>query len=103
MFEDMDFSKMGAMLEEMQKKAREFEEQSQNKEFVVKSGGSMVAIKISGKGEVLDVSIDDSLLQDKDSLSILLISAMNDAIKLVENEKKNIASQMLGGLGGLNL
>ena len=25
---------------------------------------------------------------------------MNDAVKLIENEKKNLASKMLGGFGG---
>ncbi|CZE46057.1 YbaB/EbfC family nucleoid-associated protein [Campylobacter geochelonis] len=100
MFDGLDFSKMGGMFEEMQKKARELELESQNKEFSVKSGAGMVEIKLNGKGEVLDVSIDESLFEDRESLQILLISAMNDAIKLVENEKKNIATKMLGGLGG---
>ncbi len=102
MFEGLDFSKMGSMLEEMQQKAKELEEQNEKKEFIVKSGAGMVAIKINGKGEVLDIVIDDSLLQDKQSLSILLISAMNDAVKLIENEKKNIAANMFSNFTGLN-
>lgn len=102
MFEGMDFSKMGEMFDDLQKKAKELEEANSNKEFCVKSGGGMVAIKINGKGEVLDIIIDDSLLEDKESMSILLISAMNDAIKLIENEKKNLASNMLTGLMGAN-
>ena len=61
----------------------------------------IVEIKISGKGEVLDVSIDDSLMSDKDSLQILLISAINDAVKLIDNEKKNLAAKMLGDIGNL--
>ena len=61
----------------------------------------MVAIRLNGAGEVLDLSIDDSLFSDKESLQILLISAIGDAIKLVENEKKGAAASMLGGLGGL--
>lgn len=97
MFEGIDFSKMGEMFEEMQKKVKDLEAENEKKEFSVKSGGGMVEIKISGKGEILDVNIDDELFSDKESLQILLISAMNDAIKLVENEKKNIASKMLGG------
>lgn len=99
MFEGLDLSKMNEMFADMQKKAAELENESANREFSVKSGAGMVEIKISGKGEVLDVLIDDSLLSDKDSLQILLISAMNDAVKLIENEKKNMATKMLGGLG----
>jgi len=39
MFEGIDFSKMGRMLEEAQKKAQEIEQESQKREFSVKSGG----------------------------------------------------------------
>lgn len=99
MFDGLDFSKMENMFEELQNKAKELENENENKEFSVKSGAGMVEIKINGKGEVMDLNIDDSLLGDKESLQILLISAMNDAIKLVENQKKNIAAKMLGNLG----
>lgn len=98
MFEGMDFSKISSAIDEMSKKAKELDEANASKEFFVKSGGGMISIKINGKGEILDIFIDDSLLDDKESLSILLISAMNDAIKLIENEKKNIASSMLGDI-----
>ena len=102
MFEGLDFSKVGQMLEDVQKKARELESQSESKEFTVKAGGGLVSVKVNGKGEFVDISIDDSLLEDKESLQILLISAVNDVVKAVENEKKLTASKMLGGLGGLN-
>ena len=51
-------------------------------------------------GEIIDIDIDDSLLEDKESLQILLISAVNDVIKMVEDDKKLAASKMLGSLGG---
>ena len=100
MLDGFDFSKMGEMIEEMQKKAKEIEEANANKEYTVKSGGGLVSVKINGNGEVMDLNIDDSLFEDKESLQILLISAMNDAVKLIENEKKQTAAQMLG-LGNL--
>ncbi|MBE2985212.1 YbaB/EbfC family nucleoid-associated protein [Campylobacter sp. RM9344] len=103
MFEGLDFSKMGAMLEEVQKKAKEFEDESSAREFGAKSGGGLVSVKANGKGEILDISIDDSLLEDKESLQILLISAINDVIKMTEDDKKAMAGRMLGGLGGLKL
>lgn len=98
MFENFDFSKVGDMLAQAQKKAQEFEEQSLTKEFGAKSGGGLVSVRANGKGELLDITIDDSLLEDKESLQILLISAVNDVIKMVEDDKKAMASKMLGGL-----
>lgn len=91
---------MGAMLEEVQKKAKELEDETANREFSVKSGGGLVSVKANGKGEVLDISIDDSLLEDKESLQILLISAVNDVLKMVEDDKKHLATRMLGGFAG---
>lgn len=91
---------MGAMFEEAQKQAKQMEDDAQSKEFTAKSGGGMVKVTMNGKGEVVDISIDDSLLEDKESLQILLISATNDVMNMVEENKKLAASQMLSSLGG---
>ena len=48
---------------------------------------------------MIDITIDDSLLEDKESLQILLIGTINDALKMVEDNKK---SQAMGMFGGLN-
>ncbi len=89
---------MGKLLEGMQEQAQKMESELEAKEFTVKTGGGMVAVTVSGKGEVIDLMIDDSLLEDKESLQILLIAAINDANKMVEDNKKNSAMGMLGGM-----
>jgi len=96
----MDFSKMGEMFQEVQKNAQKMQEEAKNKIYTAKSGGGMVSISIDGEGEVTDITVDDSLLSDKESLQILLISATNDAIKMVEDGKKHAAAHMLQGMGG---
>lgn len=100
MFKDFDLSKMTQILSQAQQKANEFEESLATKEFESKSGGGLISVKINGKSEILDICIDDSLLEDKDSLQILLISAINDAIKLANDEKQNAAASLFGGFGG---
>ncbi len=100
MFENIDFSKMGEMLQKAQEEAKKMEENSKNKEFTAKSGGGLIKVTANGAGEIIDIDIDDSLLEDKESMQILLISAVNDVIKMVEEDKKLAASQMLGSLGG---
>ncbi len=100
MFENMDFSKMGEMLQKAQESASKMQEESAKKEFTSKSGGGMIKVSGNGTGEIIDISIDDSLMDDKESLQILLISAVNDVNKMVEEDKKNAASSMLGSLGG---
>jgi DNA-binding protein YbaB len=47
---------------------------------------------------VINLHLDDSLLEDKDSLQILLMSAMNDVIKQSDENKKMMAMNMMGGM-----
>jgi len=93
---------MSKMLEGMQENASKLQAELESKTFSVKSGGGLLEVSVNGKGEVIDISIDDSLLSDKDSLQILLIGAMNDANKMVEQNKQSSAMGMLGGMGGMN-
>ena len=89
---------MGKMFEQLQSKMSEFEKQQEKVELSAKSGGGMIEVKANGKGEVIDLVIDNSLMEDKESLEILLISAINDLYKMVEENKKSQAINMLGGL-----
>ncbi|EAK0439562.1 YbaB/EbfC family nucleoid-associated protein [Campylobacter lari] len=101
MFENMDFSKMGELLTKAQEKANELEQEALKKEFSAKSGGGLVKVSANGKGEIIDISIDDSLLEDKESMQILLIAAINDVMKMVEQNKKSMASNLFSGMGVL--
>ncbi len=98
MFENLNMGDMGKMLEEMQKKASDVQQESQSRVFTTKSGGGLVEISMNGKGEVIDLNIDDSLLEDKDSLQILLMSSITDIVKMIEDDKKSQAMNMMGGL-----
>jgi len=99
MFEGMDMSKMADMMKDLQAKATEMEEQSKNVTMTAKAGGGMVEVTANGANEIIDITIDDSLLDDKSSMQILLMSAVNDVLKMVEDNKK---SQAMGMMGGMN-
>ena len=99
MFEGLDLGNMGKMVEEMQEKAKEIQEQAKNVQFMAKAGGGLVELTANGAGEVIDLTIDDELMEDKEYLQILLISAMNDVNKMAEDNKK---SQAMGMMGGMN-
>ncbi len=99
MFEGLDLKNMGKMMEQMQQKAQEIQEKSKETILTAHGGGGMVEVQANGMGEIVDINIDDSLLEDKESLQILLISTINEVLKSVEENKK---SQALGMLGGMN-
>jgi DNA-binding YbaB/EbfC family protein len=93
MFGNMD-------LNEMMKKLQENIAEADNKTYTATAGGGMVEATANGKFEIIDLKIDDSLLEDKESLQILIMSAVNDAIKMAIEDKK---SQALSLFGGMNL
>jgi len=98
MFGNLDMSKMQEMLEDMQNKAKEMEEKIKSTTYSVKGGGGLVEVSANGAGEIIDINIDDSLMEDKDALQILLISTINDALKMAEDNKKSQALNMFGGI-----
>jgi len=85
-------------LNEMLKKFQEQMENADSKTYTSTSGGGLVEVSVNGKLEVIDIKIDDSLLEDKESLQILLISAINDAVKMAVEDKKAQALNMFGGM-----
>jgi hypothetical protein len=102
MFEGLNLGDMGKIVEQMQDKAKEIQEQAKNVQFTAKAGGGLIEITANGTGEVIDLNIDSTLLEDKEYLQILLISAMNDVSKTVEENKKSQAMNVMGGMGGMN-
>jgi DNA-binding YbaB/EbfC family protein len=85
-------------LNDMLQKLQEQMQEADNKIYTATSGGGLVEASVNGKFEVIDIKIDDSLLEDKESLQILLMSAINDAIKMAVEDKKQEALNMFGGL-----
>ncbi len=90
---------MSKMLEGMQENAAKLQEELESKTFSVKTGGGLVELSVNGKGEVIDLIIDDSTLTDKNMLQILLIGAINDANKMVQQNQQQSAMGMLGSMG----
>ncbi len=100
MLDGIDLSKinLNEMMGQVQEMAVKAKEDGKNQVFTSKVGGGMIELSINGNSEVTDLQIDDSLLEDKDSLQILLISAMNDVIKQSDDAKKSMAMNMMGGM-----
>jgi DNA-binding YbaB/EbfC family protein len=85
-------------LNSMMEKLQEQMKAADSKIFTANAGGGLVEASVNGKFEVVDIKIDDSLLEDKESLQILLISAINDAIKMMLDDKREEALNMFSGM-----
>ncbi len=89
---------LSEMLKGFEQHAQNLKDELAKKTFSVKSGGGMIELTLNGNGEVIDLNIDEELLEDKDSLQILLIGAINDANKMVQQNQQQSAMGMLGGM-----
>lgn len=77
-------------------------------EYEVAAGGGMVTVRMNGKKELLALDIQPDIVDpdDIETLSDIIVAAVNSAIRKVEEtasaEMEKITGQMnLGGLGGL--
>lgn len=65
------------------------------------AGGGMVTVRVSGKLEVLTVTIDPTLLAtpDRDMLQDLVVAAVNDGIRRAQAMVAEEMGKLTGGLG----
>ena len=97
-----NFGDMIKQAQEMQKKMKELQEGLANLEVEGSSGGGLVKITVTGKGEVKKIKIDPSLMKPEESeiLEDLIVAAFNEAKKKSEEAS---AEEMKKLTGSLNL
>lgn len=82
------------MQERMQKAQQELLDLS----VLGESGAGMVKIKMNGRHDALEVSINPSLADDMEMLQDLVVAAINDAVRKIEKASKDKISQLTAGL-----
>lgn len=94
---------MNAMLKQAQKMQEDMnalQSELEAKEYEVSAGGGMVKISITGKKEVKSISISPEIVDpdDIETLEDILIAAVNEAIKRVEDSAAEEMSKITGSL-----
>jgi DNA-binding YbaB/EbfC family protein len=94
----MDVMKMMKQAQEMQTRL-----QQQMNELSVQAtaGGGMVTVTMNGHKQLLSVTIDPEVVSKDDvaMLQDLIVAAVNDAGRKVEEQMKQSLGGMMGGLG----
>ena len=94
-------------LRQLMKQAQQMQEKllREQGDLVVEAsvGGGMVAVKMNGLKQLLGVSIDPEVLDPDDPamISDLVIAAVNEAGRLVDEELQQKLGGMAGGMPGL--
>ena len=95
---------MNAMLQQAQKMQEDMaamQEELDAREYEVSAGGGAVNIKINGKKQILALDIEPEIVdpEDIETLSDILIAAVNEAIKRVDDTNNAEMSKLTGALG----
>jgi len=96
----VDFMGMMKQAAQLKTKMEAMQAELEATEIEGASGGGLVAVKLTGKGELKGVRIDDSLLQpsEKEVLEDLLVAAHADARRKVEALMQEKMQDVTGGL-----
>jgi DNA-binding YbaB/EbfC family protein len=90
--------------QQLMKQAQKMQEQllKQKEATVVEAtaGGGMISVKMNGNNQLLSIQIDPEVFSggDKDMLQDLIIAAVNEAVRKVEETLNSSMSNMMGGL-----
>ena len=97
-----DFMGMMKQAAQLQSKMQELQAELDHIEVEGAAGGGMVTVKLTAKGDLKGIKIDDSLMKpsDKEILEDLLVAAHADARRKAE---AIMAEKMKGLTGGLPL
>ncbi len=105
MFNFGNIAELMKQVKNMQENVEKAKQELKNEKIIVEVGGGMLKVTVNGLGEIIDLEIDDTLLQDKELLKDLLLSGINEAQNRAKEEmaeKMQKAAGLPGGLGGLS-
>ena len=93
---------MSKLLKQAQDVQKQIEQvQSQLSDMIIESeaGGGMVKVKVNGKQEVLELSIDQNTLEeDKEVIEDLIVSALNKALSKAQSDSQDKMNRVTGGM-----
>ena len=95
---------MSAMLKQAQKMQEDMAALQENldaREYDISAGGGVVGVKINGKKEILSIDIQPEIVdpEDIETLSDILVAAVNEAIKRVDDTNNAEMSKITGSMG----
>ena len=84
--------------QKMQEDMANLQTELEEREYEVSAGGGVVSVKINGKREILAINIEPEVVDpdDIETLSDILIAAVNEAIKKVDEVSETEMSKITG-------
>ena len=95
-----DLMGMMGKVKEMQEKMASLQQEVEQLELEGTSGGGLVTVRLNGKGNMLSMSVDPSLIKEDEAeiLEDLIVAAHNDAKAKVEAAVQAKTQELTAGL-----
>ena len=84
----------------MQKKMEAMQKEIEESEFEASVGGGAVSVRVSGKKDILGISIKPEVVypDDVEMLEDLVLTAVNEALRKADEETANKMGKVTGGM-----
>ena len=91
---------MMRLVQKMQEQMAVLQEDLNNREYSITAGGGVVTVRINGKKEILAIDIKPDIVDpdDIETLSDVLVAAVNEAIKKVEDTNAGEMEKVTGSV-----
>ena len=85
---------------QLQTKLKKLQEELEVREFEASSGGGAVKVKIKGDSEILSLEISEDVFKsgDKEMLQDLVLTAVNEALKVSKETSSAEMEKLTGGV-----
>ena len=99
----MDVNTLQQMLGQLQQVRDRLQKQVENLYVEASAGGGMVTVKMNGRKQVTEVRIEPEVFAGKDQemLQDLILAAVNEAGRRVDEELASQMNTLAGGLPGI--
>ena len=91
--------------QKMQKQMEEAQKQLEELEVTATAGGGAVEVTVSGSKEIKQIKLSEEVVdpEDIEMLEDLIVAAVNEALRKVDDASSQSMSKITGGLGGLGM
>ena len=95
-----NMNQMLKQAQKMQEQMLKMQEELETKTYEASSGGGAVSVKISGKKELMEINLSESVVDpdDIEMLQDLIIAAVNEGLRKASESSENELGKLTGGL-----
>ena len=92
-------------LQAMQAEMEQVQAELAEKEITTTAGGGAIEVTINGNKEITKLNIDKDVVDpdDVEMIQDLVMAAVNEAIRQIEELSENAMNEITGGFGGLGI